>query len=349
MLHPTSYYVRELKPQLPAESFQPARSRLLWLPVHLAVIVVATLALALGWVSLWFGPLLSLAIGASFSGITFLAHETLHGAVVRNGRVRYAVGFLGFLPLAVSPRLWIAWHNRIHHGNTTHIGVDPDAYPTIEEYRQNTWLRFVARRLWLMLVVGFTGQSKSIQLAAGRLGYLSPVEQRKALIETAAGIAFWLAVLVAIGPIAFLFAYIVPHLITNVVVMGFISTNHGLTHLTGEVNDPLLNSLSVTTPRWIDVLTLKFGFHVEHHLFPWMSSRHAPAVRDLVRARWPERYQSMGLFRALGVLFKTSRVYKDGVTKIDPETMREWPALGPGVAVVDKPKTVANRPVAVTS
>ena len=36
----------------------------------------------------------------------------------------------------------------------------------------------------------------------------------------------------------------------------------------------------MTTPRWIEWLTLSFGYHVEHHLFPAMSSRHAPGVRD---------------------------------------------------------------------
>jgi fatty acid desaturase len=101
--------------------------------------------------------------------------------------------------------------------------------------------------------------------------------------------------------------------------MGYILTNHALSPHT-EVNDPLANSLSVTVPPVVDFLTMRFGFHVEHHLFPWMSSRHAPLVRDLVQARWPERYQSMPLWRALLAVHRTPRVYEDDKTLLDPSS-----------------------------
>jgi hypothetical protein len=42
-----------------------------------------------------------------------------------------------------------------------------------------------------------------------------------------------------------------------------------------------------------------------------MSSRHAHVVRDRVRTRWPERYQSMPLARALGMLHRSGRIYHD--------------------------------------
>lgn len=71
--------------------------------------------------------------------------------------------------------------------------------------------------------------------------------------------------------------------------------------------------------------------HVEHHLFPAMSTRHAPAVRAQL-ARWPERYQSMPLGSALSRLHRTARVYKHHTTLVDPTTAREYPALVPGSA-----------------
>ena len=110
--------------------------------------------------------------------------------------------------------------------------------------------------------------------------------------------------------------------------MTFIMTNHSLSPLT-EVNDPLANSLSVTAPRWLEWLTLRFGYHVEHHLFPSMSSRHAPRVREVLRERWPERYQSMSLARALYKLHRTGRVYEQPTTLLDPRTGRRWPTLLP--------------------
>jgi fatty acid desaturase len=110
--------------------------------------------------------------------------------------------------------------------------------------------------------------------------------------------------------------------------MAFILTNHSLSPRV-EINDPLVSGLSVTAPRWIEWITLGFGYHVEHHLFPAMSSRHARAVRALVRERWPGRYQAMPLRAALGELHRTSRVYKDAVTLVDPRTGREFATLMP--------------------
>src|SRR5689334_966333 len=107
---PASFYVRALKPLLPAGAFEPARSRLLWLPAHLANIAFCIALLASGRVPTWLSVGLSFVIGASFAGLTFLAHETLHGAVVRGRAVRRLVGTVCFAPFMISPRLWIAWH-----------------------------------------------------------------------------------------------------------------------------------------------------------------------------------------------------------------------------------------------
>jgi fatty acid desaturase len=83
-------------------------------------------------------------------------------------------------------------------------------------------------------------------------------------------------------------------------------------------------------PRFVDWLTLHFGYHVEHHVFPWMSTRHARKVRELIVQRWPERYQSLPLHRALWHLHRTARVYKDEQTLIDPRSGKQWHTLSPG-------------------
>jgi len=336
-----SAYAREIRPVLRPGVFAPAHSRLLWLPIHLAVIGLLTTVLARHLVSWWLAPLLSVIIGISFAGLTFLGHETLHGAVVRQRHVRRLVGFLGFLPFMVSPRLWIAWHNQVHHGNTNRPGVDPDAYPTLDEYGQSRSVRIATdygapgrRRLRgvLSLLIGFTVQSSHMLIVAGKRSYLSPREHAKAVGETLFGIALWSALALVIGPAPFLFAFGLPLVVANSIVMAFILTNHSLSPLTGE-NDALANSLSVTTPRFVEWLTLGFGFHVEHHIFAAMSTRHAPEVRAALRARYPGQYQSMPLGRALLALHHSARVYKDATTLIDPRSGREWPALAPQAAV----------------
>jgi fatty acid desaturase len=137
---------------------------------------------------------------------------------------------------------------------------------------------------------------------------------------------------------------VLPLLVANVVVMAFILTNHSLSPRV-EINDPLVSGLSVTAPRWIEALTLRFGYHVEHHLFPAMSSRHAPSVRDLLVQLWPERYQSMPLVRALGQLHRTARLYKDAVTLVDHHTGDEYPTLQPrDLFTRQRPQSAAGEP-----
>lgn len=329
-----SSYARELRPHLSAQAFQPARSRLWRMPLNLGVIAAATWAVT--QVGTGVGLVLSLAIGAAFAGLVFLGHEVLHGAVVRDMRARSLVGWVAFLPFVVSPRLWVAWHNRVHHGHANRAGVDPDAYPTLGEYHASGTLRLATNwfsigrnrlRGLSSLLVGFSVQSLHMLVVAKKRGYLTARQHRLAVLETCLGIAFWATLLAVLGPVTFLLACALPLLVANVIVMAHIFTNHSLSPLT-PVNDPLANSLSVTVPRWIDFLTLRFGFHVEHHLFPWMSSRHAVEVRRLVVARWPERYQSMPLWRALLRVHQTPRVYRESTTLVDPSTGYSAPTLG---------------------
>jgi fatty acid desaturase len=332
-----SHYVHAVKPVLPAAAFGRATSRLAWIPVHLAIIALGIAAIAGGWVPWPLRPVVSLVIGASFAGLTFVGHELLHGAIVGGKRRQHLLGWLTFVPFTLSPRLWKAWHNRVHHSQTN-LGDDPDGYPTLEEYRTSRGARFavdafaLGGRRWrgvLSLVLGFTVQSTH-QLAIARR-FLDARERRLAIAETVTGAAVWLALALSIGAVPFVFAYVVPLLVANAIVMMFIVTNHCLSPRV-PVDDPLLSGLSVTTSPLIAWLTLRFGAHVEHHLFPRMSSRFAPAVRAAVLARWPERFQEMPLASALGLLHRTARVYRDATTLIDPRTGQTFPTLMPGEA-----------------
>jgi fatty acid desaturase len=213
-------------------------------------------------------------------------------------------------------------------------------YPVLREYRESRVVRAVTDRFalggrrWtgvLSLLFGYTGQSAQMLVSARRRGFLSRRDHLLAFAETGLGVAVWTAVALLVGAIPFLFVFVVPVIVANVIVMAYILTNHGLSPLTPGVNDPLVNSLSVTVPRWIEWLTLGFGHHTEHHLFPAMSTRHAPAVRAAILARWPERYQSMPLGAALLRLHRTARVYEDDVTLIDPRSGLAWPTLLPRI------------------
>jgi fatty acid desaturase len=343
-LRPLSFYAREVKAALPARAFSAVPSRLLWLALHVTVIATGILALAKGWGGMVAAPILALVIGHSFAGCAFVGHETMHGAVLRSRMPRYLVGWLCFLPFTLSPRLWVAWHNKVHHGHTMEDGVDPDSYPTLAQYKKSLATR-VADYLsvgtgrwlgWVTLLIGFTGQSTQMLWrwapksdAVGRRDFVL------AVIETLAGIAVWTTVGFLVGGFTFLFAFVIPLMVANLIVISYILTNHSLSPMT-EVNDPLVNSLSVSTPRVMARLHLNFGLHVEHHLFPSMSSAYAPLVRDELVKRWPERYQSLPLFTALKRLFVTPRVYVTATRLHDPLSGREAVTLLPGSHFVEE-------------
>jgi fatty acid desaturase len=330
-------YARQVRPLLPDNAFAPARARALWIPLHYAIIAVVGWALASGRVPWPLWPVAALVIGCSMAGVTFVAHEALHGGVVRGRVLIRVIGWLGFLPFCISPQLWMAWHNRVHHNHCGKPGVDPDMYPTLEEYRSHRGSQIMAdyfglgrRRLRgvASLMFGLTGQSLQVMLRARRVGILPRHLHRRAIIEAVMGVAVWAAVAAVAGGTAFVFIYVLPLIVANAIVMTFILTNHNLSPMS-TVNDPLVNSLSVTLPRVVEWLTLDFGFHVEHHLFPAMSHRQGRIVREVLRAHFPERYQSMPLGDAIRRLHHTARVYRDHTTLIDPHTGETWPTLMP--------------------
>jgi len=131
------------------------------------------------------------------------------------------------------------------------------------------------------------------------------------------------------GPWNFLFLYVVPLFVANSVIMSYIATNHFLNPLT-EINDPLANTLSVTSPRWLEKLHLQFGYHVEHHLFPTLSGRHAPVVRDVLIRLYGDRYLTMPHVRALRLLYTRPKLHDGYDMLVDPRTMTAFDVLAPG-------------------
>src|ERR1041384_5237785 len=98
-------------------AFAPARSRVLWIPVHYTIVIVLGWALATHRVPWPLWPVVSLVIGGCLAGVTFVGHEAMHGGVVRGRTLIRLVGWLCFLPFVLSPQLWVAWHNRVHHNH----------------------------------------------------------------------------------------------------------------------------------------------------------------------------------------------------------------------------------------
>jgi fatty acid desaturase len=336
--HSVQHYARAVRPHLAPAVFRPARGRLLWLPAHAAVIVGLAAFVVIGAPSWPVALACAIVAGHSWGCLGFLAHEAMHHALTKNRLVEKVVGYAGFGIYGLSPTLWVAWHNQAHHGNTGKPVADPDGFGRIGFWEKSALVRMLEKfspgsrhkRSAAFLFFWFSLHSFLVLVFhSQRNGYYARTSKRVVYTESAAMLAFWITVLALVGPWSFLFVYVVPVLVANAIVMSYIATNHFLNPLT-EVNDPLANSLSVTGPRWLEVLHLHFGYHVEHHLFPTMSSRHGPAVRAVLQQLYGDRYLTMPHTRALRLLYTRPKLHRDHDTLIDPRTLATFQTLAPG-------------------
>lgn len=332
----------QLRKVLPAHVFEPRPRRLGWFALHLSVVLVTwTLAVlvGLGMVQVpGFVPLLlTVPVGMSMAGLAFVAHEVLHGSVVRGARLKKWIGQVAWAPFCLSADLWMAWHNRAHHPHTNVPDRDPDAYPSEEEYLNYPWARWTVevgapglrrwRGIFITLLFGFTVQSLQMLLTARRRGILRTDQQRRALLHTALLLLFWAGWASVVGPYLAVALYLVPLLIANAVVMGYIVTNHSLQRGV-DADEPLSTTLSVMVPRWYATYSLQFGYHVEHHLFPGVSHVHGPLIQGELLRLVPHRYRQMRLIAAWRRIHQTPRVRRDQVWLVDPPTGRMERTLG---------------------
>src|SRR5438105_3019028 len=100
---PVQHYAREVRSHLPPRIFEPATSRLWWLPVHLGIIGALAVYVVSEQPPWPLALVCALVSGHSWGCLGFLAHEALHHAVVKNRLVEKLVGYCGFGIYGLSP------------------------------------------------------------------------------------------------------------------------------------------------------------------------------------------------------------------------------------------------------
>ncbi|WP_202079775.1 fatty acid desaturase family protein [Caldalkalibacillus salinus] len=331
-----AWYAARVSPNLPKEAFKPVPTRLLGGLAYLIVVISGFLTIGLLDLSVWVKLPIAFVIGCSFAALGFLGHEILHGTVVRKPWLRDLLGAIAFWPLCTGPKLWRKWHNLTHHVHTQDESKDPDAWPTITAIKNHRFLRWVYKMpLSVRAFFNFCALAVTFSLHSTKM-FVTYIKEFKPSTKPAVWLQFilpwvsWIALLVWIGPVKWFFAFLLPLLIANFIVMCYISTNHRLNPLV-PVNDPLANSLTVTVPKWVDVLHFQFSYHTEHHLFPAMNGKYYPLVKEQIKKMWPERYHEMPMIQALRTLWKTPRVYYDNREFVDPRRSTVYASLGNGL------------------
>lgn len=324
-------YNRELSNALPKELFKREPTRLKWALFFMAGMAGITY-LVMNYEMPWFAKLaLSIVMGIFAGGNAFVAHEVLHGAIVKNRQVQNAVGFFGFASFLISPTYWRFWHNSLHHGNTQLLYKDPDAFPTRMVYKKSKFMQFVFPlspgsgyfRSYFYFFYWFSFQAvlNQVYMRFGNKMW-EKMDHKKVTIEFTLQAALVVTYLNFIGPSNWFWLAVIPFMIQNYTVMSYISTNHNISPYT-KVNDPLVNSVTVTNNPVMEFVNLNFGYHTEHHLFPSMPMSKAKIVSKKLQEMYPDRYVIMPKWKALKHLYTTPRIYKDRTTLVHPETGRE--------------------------
>lgn len=334
ILNPHRYYVTELRRRLPARFFKPVPHRLLWIVPHAGAIAAGVIAIGVYHPPIYLTVPITIVLGIAFASLGFLGHEIIHGSVVGRAWLRDLLGGICLAPVAVSPTMWRVWHNIEHHTNTQIQGVDPDAYSTFDEYLRRPGLQVLHRIVPVRSVLFFALLSVWFSIHATislrRTLRDHPELRGRVLAETALPVALWLGLGWRLGWGALVFFYVLPLLIENFIIMSMIATNHLLNPLLEE-DDPLAGSLSLRVPKLLDILHANFSHHTEHHVFPAMSARYLPSVKRLLKQLWPDRYNELPILKALGILWRTPRLYLNNIRLVDPATGKPYGVLGHGL------------------
>jgi fatty acid desaturase len=344
---------RTLRPLLPPEAFRTDPNRLTLVLINLAILVLGWgMAARLDRWPLGALPLFlpfSLVMGNAVIVLLFSTHDLLHGRQTGSAGGRRLVALLALALLWMPPSLWRAVHNREHHSQTNSL-ADPD-----RSYLQSqpaSWGKWIQHRFTPSDEIGPIGLTLGLISAWGvhNLRTLASVllvpdgsalfppaafrlpkrDRRRIAIELLAIVGLHAAVLAWLGlePRALLLGYFLPIWLGYAGAMAYIFTNHLLAPL-DETNDPLLNTLSLRVPAWLDLIHLNFSHHTEHHIFPGLNSSYYPQVRRLLLQLYPDRFQLLPARQAWQLLLQTPRHYRtaDTVASACGDRVVELPRL----------------------
>jgi fatty acid desaturase len=300
--------------------------RLLWGVFHVAIIC-ACIAAMHSSDHLLMQMLMGVVLGHSLGVLSFLGHEILHGSVVGRGALSKVFGALCFVHFGMLPGVWIRWHNNMHHRHTQNALKDPDCFGYVNgNYKYSRWYRALERflpgagtlRSYAFLFVGFSLQVTAIVFQRSDVLKVRS-ERLVAQFYFLAIYTTWIvSAYVSFGPLGIIFCVFYPLLIANLVMMSYIATNHLLSPLSEKKSNPLWDTLTVRSPRWVEDLHLQFGYHIEHHFFPGVSPSYARHIRQALLEIDPVMYTEMNHVNAIRYLYRTPRFYRDNISLVDP-------------------------------
>jgi fatty acid desaturase len=332
-------YVKKLRAFLPEEAFHANVNRVTILVINLVILL-------LGWEiasdldrwagsALWLYLPLTLIMANSVIVLLFSTHDIMHHTLIKNPHLLRLLTLIALTPLWMPPTLWRRVHNRVHH-NYTNSDHDPDRNYLHEQ--RNTWGKWIQNlivpaagvnrgfmAIGMMFAWGvytFRNLTAVLLFNSDKVAYVpaaftvSSKERRAIAIEFLAMLILHLSVLryLQFDPLKLLLSYFLPLGLGYAGILFYVYTNHMLCQMT-EVNDPLINCVSIRVPKIFDLLHFNFSYHTEHHIFPGLNSDYYPLVQNLLKVHYPDRTTYLlSAQEAWRLMIATPRHYQDAIT-----------------------------------
>jgi fatty acid desaturase len=313
-------YIHTIRPLLPAAAFEPVPRRLLALAAHvLLVFAMAWLAGLTDSILAWLG--IALVIGQSMACITFVAHDLMHGSIIRSRVLRYPIEVFAWTFMYMPASVWRKAH-LAHHAHTQTMRdcdrfvVEAERSPATEAFKftypnqSNPLWNPVTLMHWAVYAAGNTMTAFLYGLTARPpdSSFVFAWQRKELLLVTfevlaIAGVHLGLYFLMGGDWLRFLICDGLAFVVGSTIVTFYVYTNHSLRPLLHD-NDPLMGTTTVHVPKFVAWLHSHFSLHTEHHLFPAMSSVFYPDVARALTEKYPERYNTMPYLEALAGCWK---------------------------------------------
>lgn len=260
----------------------------------------------------WLAVLLYVAMGVGMAGVGMgVMHDALHGATSPHAWVNQWLGGTMYL-LGSDAHTWKLQHNGAHHTHTNVDEVDQDIDPPellrfsehAPLWRVHRWQHVYAFFFYGLLTIVKLGNDFFSLAKARRTQHLRkekynyPLAFMAMVVVKAAHVALFIGLPLWLTPLLWwqvLIGFVLMHFTCGVIL----GTVFQLAHVVEGAEQPLPDANGVIATEWvvhelrttadfapgnrfITWFTGGLNYQIEHHLFPYISHIHYPAIAPIV-------------------------------------------------------------------
>lgn len=324
------YYAGALRHSVPKAAKKPATYKLGFMSLYLFLSLF--LVYQIGQQKSYFLiVLLTCGVGLLFASLFTYCHELSHGTIIRNRKKLYPFEILFWSVNYMPPTVWQIVHNHTHH-HTANTYNDPDRRTYKSEANKTNFIYnlfiYPNKTLRYSLTVGFAmiiytwkhtaavfyPSGKKPKIVTFKPEY-SRENQKQVAFEIVFIIAFQVLLFFLIGSFwKYLLFISIAYFVSSTIIISLVITQHLINPHFIDISDPVLNSTSIQLPKFLDFLVDYHSYHTEHHIFPSINFDYYPYVAEELKAKFPERYNSLPFLEAI------KRAYDEDVFTDDPLT-----------------------------